>query len=205
MTGISAGTTAGTSVDGAGPAPMDRPYIVGASFRTADARIRDRLFVEPPAQPEFLAACRDAGLTQLVSLSTCDRVELIGTSTDPERASGTAERRLRSRLEGMSVPESTFYRLYDVDANQLRISKAGPQHHLNWRRGRFRRRRRGKGRPGPARHDGPMPRLADRVGRDRRTDRRTVSACGDRGAGFNRSITPDRAGSSAARADLSGL
>ncbi|WP_420725061.1 glutamyl-tRNA reductase [Hwanghaeella sp. LZ110] len=126
MAGISAGTTAGTSVDGAGPAPMDRPYIVGASFRTADARIRDRLFVEPPAQPEFLAACRDAGLTQLVSLSTCDRVELIGTSTDPERASGTAERRLRSRLEGMSVPESTFYRLYDVDAvaHVFRIASA---------------------------------------------------------------------------------
>ncbi|NEU36536.1 glutamyl-tRNA reductase, partial [bacterium LRH843] len=55
-----------------------------------------------------------------------DRVELIGTSTDPERASGTAERRLRNRLEGMSVPDSAFYRVYDVDAiaHVFRIASA---------------------------------------------------------------------------------
>lgn len=97
-------------------APPSRPYAVGASFRSADARIRDRLFVEPPAVPALLSEARDAGLDPVFNLSTCDRVEMIGTAEDPAAAAATAERLLRGRLDGVSASGDAFYRLYDIDA-----------------------------------------------------------------------------------------
>ncbi|NMM43784.1 glutamyl-tRNA reductase [Rhodospirillaceae bacterium KN72] len=94
----------------------DRAFVVGASYRTADSRIRDRLYIEPGAVPDFLATAKAAGLTQAFALSTCDRVEVIGASPDPESACIAAERLLLSRLDGVSAGSDTIYRLSDTDA-----------------------------------------------------------------------------------------
>jgi glutamyl-tRNA reductase len=54
-----------------------RPIIVGANHRSSSLALRDALFVDDAAQPSFLSDLKDAGLTQAVVLSTCDRVEIL--------------------------------------------------------------------------------------------------------------------------------
>ena len=54
----------------------ERPVIVGANHKSSGLMLRDRLFVEDGAVPEFLDRLRQAGLTQALVLSTCDRVEV---------------------------------------------------------------------------------------------------------------------------------
>ena len=53
-----------------------RPVIVGANHKSSGLMLRDRLFVEDGATPEFLDRLRRAGLSQALVLSTCDRVEV---------------------------------------------------------------------------------------------------------------------------------
>jgi glutamyl-tRNA reductase len=60
---------------------MDRrPLVVGANHRSAPLALRDALFVDDRAQPAFLASL---GLTEALSLSTCDRVEVWALHDDP--------------------------------------------------------------------------------------------------------------------------
>jgi glutamyl-tRNA reductase len=58
-----------------------RALVVGANHRTAPLSLRDTLFVDDLAQPDFL---KDLGLRQAVAVSTCDRVELWTVCDDPE-------------------------------------------------------------------------------------------------------------------------
>jgi len=58
-----------------------RPLVVGANHRTAPLSLRDTLFVDDLAQPDFL---NDLGLSQAVAVSTCDRVEIWTVCDDPE-------------------------------------------------------------------------------------------------------------------------
>jgi glutamyl-tRNA reductase len=60
-----------------------RPLVVGANHRTAPLSLRDTLFVDDLAQPDFL---RDIGVPQAVAISTCDRVEIWALCDDPEAA-----------------------------------------------------------------------------------------------------------------------
>jgi glutamyl-tRNA reductase len=60
-----------------------RPIIVGANHRSSSLALRDVLFVDDAAQPDFLAALRNAGLVQALALSTCDRVEVLALHHDP--------------------------------------------------------------------------------------------------------------------------
>jgi len=53
-----------------------RLVIVGANHKSSSLMLRDRLFVEDGATPGFLDRLRQAGLTQALVLSTCDRVEV---------------------------------------------------------------------------------------------------------------------------------
>lgn len=62
--------------------PLLRPVIVGANHRSSSLALRDALFVDDAAQPEFLAGLRDAGLKQALVLSTCDRVEVLAMHHD---------------------------------------------------------------------------------------------------------------------------
>ncbi len=58
-----------------------RPLVVGANHRTAPLSLRDTLFVDDLAQPDFL---NDLGLPQAVAVSTCDRVEVWTVCDEPE-------------------------------------------------------------------------------------------------------------------------
>lgn len=54
----------------------DSLIVVGINHRTSTVSLRDRLFVNDAATPEFLARLRESGIAQALVLSTCDRVEV---------------------------------------------------------------------------------------------------------------------------------
>ncbi|MEQ8442238.1 MAG: glutamyl-tRNA reductase [Alphaproteobacteria bacterium] len=104
----------------------ERPFAVGASFRTATAGVRDRLFFDAAEARSVLETGGRMGLPNLMGLATCDRVELIGCSRDPEADIRKAEDILRDRLSGTGPGGDTLYRLYDIDAvrHVFRIASA---------------------------------------------------------------------------------
>jgi glutamyl-tRNA reductase len=63
-----------------------RLLVVGTSHRTSGAALRDRLFVDADAQPDFLDRLRDAGISNAVLLATCDRVEVQAVHEDQDVA-----------------------------------------------------------------------------------------------------------------------
>jgi glutamyl-tRNA reductase len=64
-----------------------RLLVFGVSFRTAPLALRERLAVsEERVVSDLQALMQSAGLREGVLLSTCNRVELIGTSDAPEKA-----------------------------------------------------------------------------------------------------------------------
>jgi glutamyl-tRNA reductase len=85
------------------PAPMSvdrpvlRPIIVGANHRSSSLALRDAIFVDDATQSAFLAALRDAGLHQALTLSTCDRVEVLAMHHDPAVAESIATGALATR------------------------------------------------------------------------------------------------------------
>lgn len=94
-----------------------RPIIVGASFRTAQAGLRDRLYLDQAARQDAYIRLRDAGITQAVILSTCDRIEIITCCGDDETTVQTLESFLSARAESSpkQVTEQLF-RCYDEEA-----------------------------------------------------------------------------------------
>ena len=65
----------------------NRLLVLGVSFRTAPLALRERLAVgQERVASDLQALMQSAGLREGVLLSTCNRVELIGTSDAPERA-----------------------------------------------------------------------------------------------------------------------
>jgi glutamyl-tRNA reductase len=75
-------------VDGTRDDPAAGLLMVGVNHRSAAARLRDLLFVEPGDQPALLAQIREAGVSEALVLSTCDRVEVLAAADDPEAAAG---------------------------------------------------------------------------------------------------------------------
>lgn len=57
-------------------------FAVGVNHRTAPSELRERLYIAEDAVPSALAGLRQAGLTQAILLSTCDRTEIIGCHGD---------------------------------------------------------------------------------------------------------------------------
>lgn len=57
--------------------------VVGVDHRSCPPAVRDSLFVEDQAVPDFLARLRGAGVDQGLALSTCDRVEVQAFSARP--------------------------------------------------------------------------------------------------------------------------
>ncbi|MBO6948971.1 MAG: glutamyl-tRNA reductase [Rhodospirillales bacterium] len=81
------------------------PLVVGVNHRTGSLSLRDRLFVEDDAVPEFLDQLRERGVDQAVILSTCDRVEVFAASRDADRDA--------------AVISEVFARHGDVTADEL--------------------------------------------------------------------------------------
>jgi glutamyl-tRNA reductase len=63
-----------------------RIFVVGANHRSSTALLRDRLFVDEAMMPPVFDRLRGAGLSQALILSTCDRTEIQGVHSAPERA-----------------------------------------------------------------------------------------------------------------------
>ncbi len=68
------------------PAPPPVAFAVGVNHRTAPPDLRDRLYIGEEAMPGFLTGLRQAGMTQAIALSTCDRTEIIGFHGDAAAA-----------------------------------------------------------------------------------------------------------------------
>ncbi len=84
------------------PGEMDngnggRPFVLGANHRSSSMLLRDRLFVEEDAMPDFLAKLAHAGIGQALVMSTCDRVE-VQAYVDSETNKGEIERRVLAAL-----------------------------------------------------------------------------------------------------------
>ena len=61
-------------------------FVVGANHRSSPAALRDQIFVDEASTPLMLDRLRQAGISQAVILSTCDRVELHGAAEDVDAA-----------------------------------------------------------------------------------------------------------------------
>lgn len=66
--------------------PALEPFVIGATRRSSTLALRDRLFIDEAAAPDFYRRLTEAGVTQAVMLSTCDRVEVQGVAEDPDAA-----------------------------------------------------------------------------------------------------------------------
>lgn len=94
-----------------------RPIIIGANHRSSSLALRDALFVDDAAQPDFLGGLRDAGLHQALALSTCDRVEVLTMHHDAAVAEAVVTNAFAQRgkvsSEGLS---GQLYTLTDAAA-----------------------------------------------------------------------------------------
>ncbi len=79
--------------------------------------LRDRLFVEDPLIPAFLAGLKEAGLDDAMVLSTCDRVEVHCTHEDPAAAETIIHQNFarQTELSEQEIREQ-LYTLYGDDA-----------------------------------------------------------------------------------------
>jgi glutamyl-tRNA reductase len=77
--------------------PASEPFIVGATNRSSTLALRDRLFIDETAAPDFFRRLTESGVTQAIILSTCDRVEVQGMSETPTTAIETVRGILAAR------------------------------------------------------------------------------------------------------------
>jgi glutamyl-tRNA reductase len=77
--------TDGFTHDDAGDWPLDRLMVIGTNHRRSSEETRDRLFIDEPRLPQFLAAIKQARLGQSVVVSTCNRTEIHLLATEAER------------------------------------------------------------------------------------------------------------------------
>ncbi len=63
-----------------------RLVVVGANHRSASLSLRDALFVDDGAAPDFLVGLKRAGLSEALVLATCDRVEIWAADMDADHA-----------------------------------------------------------------------------------------------------------------------
>ena len=76
---------------------MSDLVVVGLSHHTAPLALRERLAAPRDRLPELLRALTGAVFDEAVMVSTCNRVELYGVSSDPSRATAAAREHLRER------------------------------------------------------------------------------------------------------------
>lgn len=82
------------------------PFAVGVNHRTAPSSLRERLYIAEDGLSSVLADLRQAGLSQAIVLSTCDRTEIIGCHDEPTEAVRVAAREL-ARLGHLAIHDLT--------------------------------------------------------------------------------------------------
>jgi len=96
-----------------------RPVVVGFSHRSSPAALREQLFVADDEMTGFLADLRANGATQVVVLSTCDRIEVQAMATDAGAFAETFLRVLGTR-SGLGAPEIGRYAVFLTGPEALR-------------------------------------------------------------------------------------
>ncbi|WP_046020833.1 glutamyl-tRNA reductase [Magnetospira sp. QH-2] len=76
-----------------------RPIVVGANHKSSSLGLRDKLFVEDEQVSEVLDSVRALGFEQAMVFSTCDRVDLLVMTEDPEAAIDPLRALLANRAE----------------------------------------------------------------------------------------------------------
>ncbi len=79
--------------------------VVGANHRSSSLSLRDQIAVEDEAVPGFLAALAEVGLSQALSISTCDRVEVWSFDDNPKRVKESAAKLWAARA---GLPEAAI-------------------------------------------------------------------------------------------------
>ena len=94
-----------------------RPVVVGANHRSSTMMMRDRIFIEENRIPVLLDKMGAGGVEQAVLLSTCDRVEAIGVTDDPDafRTAALAVLAGEGECDVAELAEQT-YTLTDAEA-----------------------------------------------------------------------------------------
>jgi len=59
-------------------------FIVGISYKNADAEIRGNYSLDPKSKLSLLTKAKESGLESVMAISTCNRTEVIGLVNDPE-------------------------------------------------------------------------------------------------------------------------
>lgn len=100
--------------------------VVGLSHRTAPVEVRERLAVAPDAlERELREIAEEAGLEEAILISTCNRVELYATSTNPVDAAHEAKETLAKRLRGVASDEVLYQeRGIDVIRHIFRVASS---------------------------------------------------------------------------------
>jgi glutamyl-tRNA reductase len=103
-----------------------RLLVLGVSFRTAPLALRERLAVaEDQVVHDLQALMRSAGLKEGVLLSTCNRVELVGTADVPEHAVQATLAYFNARVAPEQVDASVYRHLGRDAARHLFRVAAG--------------------------------------------------------------------------------
>ena len=89
--------------------------VVGLSHRTAPVEVRERLAVAPQdLERELREIADEAGFEEALLISTCNRVELYATSTNPLQAAQSAKQTLSKRLAD-AAPDDVLYQERGID------------------------------------------------------------------------------------------
>lgn len=59
-------------------------FIIGISYKNADAEIRGNYSLDPKSKLSLLTKAKESGLESVMAISTCNRTEVIGFVNDPE-------------------------------------------------------------------------------------------------------------------------
>ena len=59
-------------------------FIVGISYKNADAEIRGNYSLDPKSKLSLLTKAKESGLESIMAISTCNRTEVMGLVDDPE-------------------------------------------------------------------------------------------------------------------------
>ncbi|MCK4868506.1 MAG: glutamyl-tRNA reductase [Alphaproteobacteria bacterium] len=107
--------------------PALEPFVIGATRRSSTLALRDRLFIDEAAAPDFYRRLTESGVTQAIMLSTCDRVEVQGMAEAPDAATdavrvvlaaraGEEQAELAAQLETLTGDEAVR-RIFAVAAS----------------------------------------------------------------------------------------
>jgi glutamyl-tRNA reductase len=95
---------------------IERLAIVGANHRSSALAVRDALFIDDPEVPLALESLRQSGMTEVVLLSTCDRVEVLLCADDPAATAAQAAHFLAQRAG--TVTDDLTPHLYTLSGDQ---------------------------------------------------------------------------------------